>query len=101
MLTSTAIVPTDAAARYAKHLLSHLGRKAGVEGMLFHDLRRTAVRNLLRAGVSQRTAMEISGHQTDSVFRRYDIVDTEDMRVAQERMQAYLDARSAARKGAR
>jgi uncharacterized protein len=33
MLTSTAIVPTDAAARYAKQLLSHLGRKAGVEAV--------------------------------------------------------------------
>ena len=52
-------------------------RKAGLPGRLLHDFRRTAVRNLIRAGVQQAIAMKITGHKTDSVFRRYLIVDEE------------------------
>ena len=52
-------------------------RKAGRPGRLLHDFRRTAVRNLIRAGVQQAIAMKITGHKTDSVFRRYLIVDEE------------------------
>ena len=50
---------------------------AGVRGRLLHDFRRTAVRNLIRAGVQQAIAMKITGHKTDSIFRRYLIVDEE------------------------
>jgi integrase len=48
---------------------------AGVPGRLFHDLRRCAARNLLAAGVPQAVAIKITGHKTDSMFRRYAIRD--------------------------
>jgi integrase len=61
---------------------------AGCSGLLFHDLRRSAVRNLVDAGVDQRVAMAITGHQTISVFQRYRIVNDDDVRKALERVQA-------------
>ena len=49
---------------------------AGVPGMLVHDLRRTAVRNLERATVSRSAAMQMTGHRTEAIYRRYAIVDS-------------------------
>jgi integrase len=66
-------------------------RAAGLPGRLLHDFRRTAVRNLIRAGVQQAIAMKITGHKTDSIFRRYLIVDEELLAQATGAVAAYLE----------
>ena len=57
-------------------------RRLGVPGLLFHDLRRSAVRNLERAGFPRKLAMSISGHKREAVYLRYDIVSPEDLKIA-------------------
>jgi integrase len=62
---------------------------AGLAGLHFHDLRRSAIRNMERAGIPRHIAMQISGHRTENVYRRYDIVVEADLKAAGEKLAAY------------
>ena len=91
----------------ARHVFHHAGqpitdlrkawrtacKAAGRPGVLFHDLRRSAVRNFDRAGVSQAVAMRLSGHKTVSVYKRYRIIDERDLQEALERTEAAVEQR--------
>jgi integrase len=72
--------------------------KAGYPGMLRHDFRRTAVRNFERAGVPRSTAMKNTGHRTENVYGRYDIVDEADQRMARDRLETHSSLIEGSRK---
>jgi integrase len=58
-------------------------------GIIPHDLRRSAIRNMIRAGVHQTVAMSISGHKTASVFERYNITDVKDKQAAMSKIELH------------
>ena len=64
-------------------------------GLILHDMRRSAISNLTRAGVREQVAMQISGHKTVSVFRRYNIVATDDVTSAMRRLESAVAAKPA------
>jgi hypothetical protein len=68
------------------------------ETLLFHDLRRTAVTNLVASGVPKAIAKKISGHKTDSMFERYNITETDELHIAAVRAVEHRKDRETRRK---
>lgn len=62
--------------------------KAAGVSILLHDFRRSAARNLIRSGVSQDVAKRVTGHKTDSMFSRYNIVAENDLAEAAVKLEA-------------
>lgn len=60
-------------------------------GRIFHDLRRTGVRNMIRAGISETVAQRISGHKSNSVFKRYDITSKSDLDNAGRKLGKHIE----------
>jgi integrase len=80
--------------RFTQHLRRYWNRACaavGAEGLVFHDLRRSGVRNLIRAGVTETVAMSISGHRSLSMFQRYNITSLEDQAAAFTKLGEYFE----------
>jgi integrase len=71
---------------YTQHALERARKASGLAGVWIHDLRRSFVTNARRAGVSESVVMKLSGHNTNQVFKRYNIVEDEDLKAAAKRI---------------
>ena len=67
--------------------------KASVNDALFHDLRRTAITNMIEAGFTEKEAMEVSGHKTRSVFDGYHIVSERRLKQLGEKMETHIQGK--------
>jgi len=70
-------------------------KAAGVPQTLFHDLRRTALTNMIEAGFSEKEAMEISGHKTRAVFDRYHIVSETRLKQLAAKLEQHMQTKEA------
>ena len=77
---------------YARQWRAALEAAGLAPGLRPYDLRRSALRNMVRGGTDFTVAMRISGHKTRSTFDRYNIVSTEDLRAALARTAAYVES---------
>jgi integrase len=83
--------PDGSKIRDFRHSWETACRDAKVAGRLFHDYRRTAVRNLEAGGVSRSASMKMTGHETATVFDRYAIADSSTLKEAGAKLTAYYE----------
>jgi len=81
--------------RYFRVAWANAIKDAGLPGLLFHDLRRTAARNMLRSGLSEHEAMKFTGHETAHIFRRYAIADEVTLNESGAKYSAFVERRTA------
>jgi integrase len=73
-----------------RKVFKEAAKEVGMAGLVPHDMRRSAVRNFRRAGLSEHEGMKLSGHETDSIYRRYDIIDESDLMSAMNKVEEHV-----------